>query len=132
VIVIYVQAAISKLGVPEWLDGTAMYYWLNNSSFGAPLALRGFLNPLLEHGWFVVALSWGSILVEMAIALAMVAPEGTRLWGLRLSVVLHLTIIVLMGLFSFGLTMVGLVAIGCAESSLGDIEPRALVAFAPL
>jgi len=33
---IYFDSAVAKLAVPEWRDGTALYYWLTDPVFGAP------------------------------------------------------------------------------------------------
>lgn len=33
--ILYFFAAVEKLNVPEWKDGSAFYYWFNDSSLGA-------------------------------------------------------------------------------------------------
>lgn len=39
--VLYLQASMAKLGVPEWADGTAMYYRSHHPTFGsAPWLFR--------------------------------------------------------------------------------------------
>ena len=38
--VIYFFAAAEKLAVPEWKNGTVIYYWLNHSTFGMNNSLR--------------------------------------------------------------------------------------------
>lgn len=41
--VIYFHACLGKFVVPEWINGTVLYYWFNDNFFGAPSYLRSFL-----------------------------------------------------------------------------------------
>ena len=45
---IYFHAGIGKLGSPEWINGTAIFYWVQNPLFGACDTLRPFLIALFE------------------------------------------------------------------------------------
>jgi antimicrobial peptide system SdpB family protein len=102
---IYLQASVAKLGVTEWRDGTALYYWLNDPLFGAPVWLRGLLQPVLSFGPTVAALTWGTMALEFCLAIALVLPR--RRWTPLLvgGLLLHSGIAVLMGLWSFALAM---------------------------
>ncbi|GIG92219.1 sporulation-delaying protein SdpB family protein [Plantactinospora endophytica] len=102
---IYLHASVAKLGVTEWRDGTALYYWLVDPMFGAPLWIRDPLIGVLSHGTAVAALTWGSMALEFALVFGLFAPRHR--WPLLLAggVALHLGIAVLMGLWSFGLAM---------------------------
>ena len=102
---IYLHACVAKLGVTEWRDGTALYYWLADPMFGAPLWMRDALIGVLSHGTAVAALTWGSLALEFALVFGLFAPR--RRWPLLLAggLALHLGIAVLMGLWSFGLAM---------------------------
>ncbi|MEU7435011.1 sporulation-delaying protein SdpB family protein [Streptomyces sioyaensis] len=55
---IYFQSSIAKLSHQEWADGTAMYYWAFDPSFGA----SGWLSPVFRviTGWgpTVTFLTW--------------------------------------------------------------------------
>jgi antimicrobial peptide system SdpB family protein len=104
---IYFHSSIAKLLVPEWQDGTAMYYWLSNPVFGAPSGLRGVLMPLMRHGNFLAAMTWGPIIVEIFLFMGLVASRSVRRVLLPLGVGLHLGILLLMGLFTFSITMFG-------------------------
>jgi hypothetical protein len=53
---------------------------------------------------------WATIVVEATIALSMIGSARKRRLRLALTAMLHSMIILLMGLFSFGLTMIGAVA----------------------
>lgn len=105
---VYADSAVAKLGVQEWVDGTAIYYWLNDRNFGAP----GYAHPLLgllSHGWVVASLTWGTIILEMSIALSLIVrlPPRLRRSLFLAGMALHLAIALLMGLGAFSLVMMG-------------------------
>jgi antimicrobial peptide system SdpB family protein len=102
---IYFHAAVAKLLVTEWQDGTAMYYWLSHPVFGAPTALRAVLMPLMRHATILAAMTWGPILVEVFLFMGLVASRPVRRVLLPLGIALHLGILLFMGLSSFSITM---------------------------
>lgn len=65
---IYFHAAIGKLRVEEWTDGTAVYYWFTNPDYGASPFVSQLLRPLLLHGTTIALMTWGSRSLAVAIA----------------------------------------------------------------
>ncbi|MER5865144.1 sporulation-delaying protein SdpB family protein [Kitasatospora sp. NPDC002040] len=124
VLIVYLNAALSKLADPVWRQGTAMYYWLHSHYWGATPGLRPFVDPVLDHGWSVRALSWSVIGLELALAACMVAPPRLRRAALPGAVLLHGGIVLLMGLFGFGFTMIALVLLACAGTGSGESRRR--------
>jgi antimicrobial peptide system SdpB family protein len=102
---IYLHASVAKLGTDEWRDGTALYYWLTDPTFGTPGWLRDVVSPVLAFGPAVTALTWGSMALEFALAWGLFAPK--RRWRPLLlgGLALHAGIAVFMGLASFALAM---------------------------
>ncbi|MEU1372201.1 sporulation-delaying protein SdpB family protein [Streptomyces triculaminicus] len=103
--ILYFQAGAAKLPHTEWADGSAMYYWANNSSFGFPEWLR----PLTDHVVYspvgVAALTWLPIALELALAASPVMSQRARWILLPLGIAFHLGIAALMGLWSFAFAM---------------------------
>ncbi|WP_167626069.1 sporulation-delaying protein SdpB family protein [Micromonospora lupini] len=101
VFVIYLHAAIAKLGVTEWADGTALWYWLRNPQFGA----AGWLSPLTDRVIAspagVMGLTWGSMTIEFLLACALFMRPVPRRILLVAGLGLHLGIAAAMGLVSF-------------------------------
>lgn len=105
VAVIYFHAAVAKMGVPEWADGTALYYWLTSPVTGSPIWLDPIVQPVVTSAVGVTALTWGTIVLELALALGLVLPRWTWRPLLIGGLMLHAGITVLMGLLSFSLAM---------------------------
>ena len=104
---IYFHAAVGKMKVPEWVDGTVLYYWFTDPTFGAPPWLRTVLMPLLRNGITVSVMTWGSMALELALCAALVMPR--RAWAplLWAGIAFHMGIALIQGLPSFSLTMIG-------------------------
>jgi len=104
---IYYHAAFGKLQGTEWADGTAMYYWLSNPTFGATPFIGRLLRPVLGSSVLLAGLTWGTIVAELFLFMGLLATHRARRFLLWLGVTLHLGILVFMGLFSFSVTMFG-------------------------
>ncbi|MFJ8894936.1 sporulation-delaying protein SdpB family protein [Leifsonia sp. NPDC102414] len=102
---IYINACLAKLGVPEWLDGSAVYYWLRDPMFGPAGALRPLTEWLMAKPVPVAAATWGTLLLEFALGIAIFLPTRARRILLPIGVALHLGIAITMGLWSFAFTM---------------------------
>jgi sporulation delaying protein B len=104
--VVYLFAAVLKLPSEEWANGTALYYFWQNPLFGP----AGFLRPLtawIGRSLLVVPLTWGVLVLELALAAALVAPLRFRTRLLPLALLFHAGIAVIHGMPSFALAMIG-------------------------
>lgn len=103
---IYFHASTGKLRVEEWANGTAVYYWFTDPSFGAAGWLRPALMPLLTNPFGVALLTWGALFLEIVLFMALVMP--TWAWGpvLVVGILFHAMIGVVHGLVSFSLAMI--------------------------
>jgi antimicrobial peptide system SdpB family protein len=101
---IYAQSSIAKLSVPEWIDGTVMYYWLTDPMFGAPAWLQPLLTPVITTG-AVALITWSALALEFALVLALVAGARIRSSLLVAGILFHTVIAIVIGLVSFGFAM---------------------------
>ncbi|MGH3973589.1 MAG: sporulation-delaying protein SdpB family protein [Pseudonocardiaceae bacterium] len=104
---LYLQASVSKLGRPEWVDGTAVYYWLTDPRWGAPSWLLPVLQPILHTALGVALLTWSAIIIEFGLFLTLFFRGRTRIYWLIPGVLLHAGMAVSVGVVSFSLTMIG-------------------------
>jgi antimicrobial peptide system SdpB family protein len=102
---IYLNSSIAKLGVTEWRDGTAVYYWISQPIFGAPGWLHGLLFAVASTSVGVIAMTWGSLFLEFALAIAIVMPKRSWKYLLVAGIAFHGFIALMMGLLSFSLAM---------------------------
>jgi antimicrobial peptide system SdpB family protein len=101
VCIVYFQASVAKLGVPEWANGTAMFYWSRHPEFGSSAALRPVVDLITYSPFGVAALSWGTIALEFALAMAILLRQSFRFRLLAAGIVLHAFIALDMGLVTF-------------------------------
>ncbi len=105
VAVIYFHASIAKLGVREWADGTAMYYWLRHPTFGASGWVRPITDLITGSPVGVALMTWSSIALEFCLAIALLLRPPLRRWLLIAGITFHTLIAVTMGLISFSTAM---------------------------
>jgi antimicrobial peptide system SdpB family protein len=122
--VIYLNAAIAKLAVPQWRDGQAMSTVFADPVYGAPRWEYSHFATVLQNKPVVAAVTWGTIGTELAIAVCALLGRRARRRALVAAVLLHGAIVVAMGLFSFGLVMIALVMALCVDSPAGGTAAR--------
>jgi len=105
--VLYLQASMAKLGVAEWSDGTAMYYWSHHPTFGSAPWFRPVTDLITYSPVGVAMMTWGSIALEFSLAIAIVLAPPVRRILLVAGLVFHTLIALDMGLVSFGFAMAG-------------------------
>ncbi|MFF2886253.1 sporulation-delaying protein SdpB family protein [Paenibacillus sp. NPDC057967] len=102
--IIYMQAAIAKVKNPEWIDGTALYYYFNDPMLGLNPFLKRIFDPILNSS-LVVLPTWGTIVLELLLGAGIIANKKYKLLLLFSGFSLHIGIAVIMGLYSFSLIM---------------------------
>lgn len=102
---IYFHAAVAKVTVAEWVDGTALYYWLNDPMLGMAPWLRPVVVPVLNSPLGVVLMTWVPLMLEMILFAALFMSR--RQWSLWLAagILFHAGIALTLGLVSFWCSM---------------------------
>ncbi|HMO38476.1 MAG TPA: hypothetical protein PKC76_00600 [Saprospiraceae bacterium] len=98
---IYFHAAVGKLPVEEWTNGTALYYWFYHSTFGMPPWLEYIMYPLLSNFFFVTVATFSVIILELILMLGLTMNVRQRLRLLPVALSFHFAIILFHGIFSF-------------------------------
>lgn len=118
---LYLQAGISKLYVPEWRDGTALYYWSTNVMFGASSTMEPVARAIYNTPFLMGVLGGFTILLELVLGVAILLPPRVRHFLFPLGLVLHFSIGVAIGLWSFAFIMFG--ALVLLLTPLGRVLP---------
>lgn len=104
---IYAEAALSKLSEATWREGTSVYYWATGIYFGpAPWARDG-IAALLEGQAIVLLATYGTLVLELSLALSLLAPARARAGLFGLGALFHLGIGATFGIWSFAIIMIG-------------------------
>lgn len=105
--VIYFHAATGKFSSPQWVNGTAVYYWVNHPVFGMQNWLHPVMDPLLLNPYTVFYITRGVVFFELTLAISFFFnPKWFRKLFI-LAVTFHFAIVLLHGLFSFFISMSG-------------------------
>ena len=105
VALIYFEACVGKFRVPEWADGTALYYWVSNPTFGLSPEVHGLLLPLLANRWCIVLLTWSVLFLEGGLFLGLTLEPKYRRYLLWAGLSFHFMIILIHGLPTFFMAM---------------------------
>lgn len=106
VAIIYANAAIARLKNPEWIDGTALYYFLTDILLGHSPYLSWLIVPIIESE-LVVLMTWGTTIVELVLFAGLFASNKIKKYILALGLLLHLGIAVTIGIVTFSIVMIG-------------------------
>ncbi|MRM95251.1 hypothetical protein D1Z98_09855 [Riemerella anatipestifer] len=98
--IIYLHASVGKFSHPEWTNGTAIYYWVNHSNFGMSDYLS-FFNILLTNSIFVTGITYGVLILELLLFLALCSNRKYKIVMLYIALLFHFSIIIFHGIFSF-------------------------------
>ncbi|TGE25415.1 hypothetical protein E5K00_09560 [Hymenobacter aquaticus] len=106
--VLYFHAGVEKMyKLEEWKNGTAVYYFFNDPLFGYPDWMQGLLAEALTNAYVVTTLTWGTIVLEIALFGALFMSPQRRYQLLWPAIGFHLGIALVFGLVSFLLAMAG-------------------------
>lgn len=107
VAMIYFDSAIGKVFSTDWVTGTTEFYVLRDPYFGAWGPIAAITHALTENAIVTVSMTWGAMLLEVFIAVLVLCGPRARIVALLGCIALHGFIIVTIGLWSFGLIMIG-------------------------
>jgi len=102
--IIYFFAGFGKILGTTWLDGNAMWL-ISNIYIGGPESPLAAL--MLNAPFLPVLLSWGIVLIELFYPL-LIHNKYTRVITLTAVIMMHIGIILIMKLYSFGIVMIAL------------------------
>lgn len=105
---IYLDSGITKMGVADWDNGTAEYYIVRDPDFGAAGLPGRLARWVTSFPVGTLALTWFGVGIEIIIGLLfVVGGHGRRRLALGLDLLFHGGIMLLIGLDSFAITMIG-------------------------
>ncbi|MBT9607824.1 sporulation-delaying protein SdpB family protein [Microbacterium sp.] len=131
VCVIYFHAAVGKFPVEEWANGTVLWYWFQDPTFAPAEPLRTLMLWVAGSAAGGAVLTYGSLLIELLLAFALVAGPRYRAVMLVIGSLFHLGIAVCFGLWSFSATMVAALLLYLARPSRAAVATAATASPIP-
>ena len=106
VAIIYLHSFLAKVTREEWINGTAVYYYLQDPLFGLNNFFLTLVNPIL-NSWLVVIPTWGTLIVQLVLFGALFAPKNHWKYYFIVGIFMHEIFAIMLGLFSFSIAMAG-------------------------
>lgn len=110
VAILYFHSVVAKLGEEEWINGTAVWYYIQTPMLGLPDFLTDIFMPLLSSS-FIVIPTWGTLLMQTLLVCALFSPKKYWNYILVLALLMHELFAILLGLISFSVVMLGVLVI---------------------
>ncbi len=104
---LYFDSTISKLNCEDWVNGTALYYWLTDPNFGVNEFFEMLLRPFITNDKILPFLTWSILLFEFLLFLCLFSFKKYHNVILKFGIFFHFAIFIFLGLFSFFLAMSG-------------------------
>lgn len=108
---LYLNTAIEKLyRIPEWREGTALFYVFNNPMFGLQDTVQNLLS-FITNSKFIFVLTWSIILSHLLLSYALFLSRKKKKYFIFAGLFLHGGIAIFMGLYSFSFAMFGVLVL---------------------
>lgn len=102
--ILYLHSSIAKLTTSEWVNGTAVYYFLNDPLFGLSPIIKPLIQPITES-WLVVIPTWGTIILQFLLFCGLFSNSKTKKILFVLAITMHEIFALMLGLVSFSIAM---------------------------
>lgn len=106
VAVIYLFAAAVKVNVEQWIDGSAMYYWLHHT-MGPPKSITTLFSFIINNHYLSPILTWSVVIFEFLLFGALFMNKKNKQKLIMPALIFHFLIAICFGLWSFSLIMIG-------------------------
>lgn len=103
---IYLHSFLAKVLREDWVNGTAVYYYLQDPLFGLNNFFLFMVNPIIKS-WLVVIPTWGTLIVQLVLFGALFAPKKHWKYYFIIGIFMHEIFALMLGLFSFSIAMAG-------------------------
>ncbi|MGF7086775.1 antimicrobial peptide system SdpB family protein [Kroppenstedtia sanguinis] len=106
VAILYFDSTVEKLRERTWIEGTAVYYFMQDPMLGLPSMLHKLSDPILTSPLVVIP-TWGTLILQAALFGALFSPKKYRKYFFFGALMFHEVIAIMLGLISFSIIMIG-------------------------
>ncbi|MFC4077208.1 sporulation-delaying protein SdpB family protein [Salinithrix halophila] len=105
VAILYFHSSVAKMFEHTWINGTAVYYFLQDPMLGLNSFFLYLSKPILTSAAVVVP-TWGTLILQLFLFGALFAPKRYWKYFFIAALLLHEVIAVMLGLISFSIAMI--------------------------
>jgi antimicrobial peptide system SdpB family protein len=109
--VLYFNAGVAKLFVTEWIDGTALFYWINDSMVGGNSIILATSKFVFDSPLLMFLITWSVLILEILLFVAFFQNQKYKTIIFYFAFAFHFGTAILFGIFSFFIAMVGVLII---------------------
>lgn len=104
VAIIYFHSTVAKISNTEWIDGTAVYYYMADPMLGLPKVIYNLISPILGSP-LIVFITWGTLVLQLILVTALFMKKEYWSKCLVIALLFHEAIAIMLGLISFSMIM---------------------------
>ncbi|MED4964603.1 hypothetical protein P9744_10755 [Heyndrickxia coagulans] len=104
VALLYFHSILAKLSDEDWINGTAVYYYLNDPMYGLPNLLHSMFDFILDSKLVIIP-TYLTLLTQFILVLGFMAPKKIWKYILLTGIFMHEIFALMLGLVSFSLNM---------------------------
>ncbi|MFQ3843319.1 sporulation-delaying protein SdpB family protein [Staphylococcus pseudoxylosus] len=106
VAIIYLHSFSGKIYNDDWINGTAVYYYLNDPMLGSMPILDFIIEPILQSP-LIALITWVALIIQLVLVCGLFLDK--KYWNIMFwfAILFHESIAIFLGLFTFSLAMVG-------------------------
>lgn len=104
VAILYLHSTVAKIAQEDWVNGTAVWYYVQSPMLGLHPVMFDFFKMFLASPWIVVP-TWGTIILQFFLFAALIAPKKYWRYFLILAILMHEIFAIFLGLISFSMIM---------------------------
>lgn len=104
--ILYLHSTVAKVFEEEWINGTAVYYFLEDPIFG----LNPYLHKIFDYfltSPLIILPTWGTLIIQISLFGALFVNKKYWKYFLLVAIFMHEIFAVILGLISFSLVMLG-------------------------
>ncbi|ARJ39342.1 hypothetical protein SporoP8_10935 [Sporosarcina ureae] len=106
VAILYFHSVVAKIAEENWVDGTAVWYYIQSPMLGLNKIMLDFFHPILSSA-FIVVPTWGTLLLQTLLVISLVIDKKYWKHIFVLAILMHEVFAIFLGLITFSLAMVG-------------------------
>ncbi|MDO5099397.1 MAG: hypothetical protein Q4D85_11685 [Corynebacterium sp.] len=103
--VVYFHASIGKIFVPEWANGTGIWYWLTDPTFAPPEHISTVLLLVFGTTYLGQLVTYSILIIEFCLAIGFLFKPMVRKILFSMGIMLHVGFALTFGLWSFLFSM---------------------------